>query len=184
MSDKLVDYIKRGMEKGFNTDYIKKTLLKHGYSAAEVEFAIAKAGGHSQHHVHHADKRLVKIAGVVVGLLLLLLIIGFVQSRVQTESLKEQVVEKEKTAQDYLDQVADLSLEIDTKEKTIDRQLAELKQRDMAIQDKERLLVEMEYVYAQMKEERRQVRDLLMELLQEVIARYKPDEGLNVTMSD
>ncbi len=183
MSEKLVDYIKRGTKQGFNTDYIRKVLLKHGYSKTEVEFAIAQATGEPvRKPTEH--KMLFLVSGTIVGLLLLLLIIGFIQSRVETKSLQEEVVQKEKTAQDYLDQVADLTQKIDVKERTIDQQLQTLREKDSQLQEKDQIVTDMQLLYAQIKEERRQVRDLLIELLKEVVERYNPEEGLNTSEID
>ena len=179
MSDKLVEYIQKGMKQGFNTDYIRKVLLKHGYSKAEVEFAIAQATGEPRPKEH---KMIFIASGTVVGLLLLLLLIGFLQSRVETRSLQQEVVQKEKTAQDYLDQVADLTQKIDVKERTIEQQLDALRKQESLLKEKDTVVTDMQLLYAQIKEERREVRDLLVELLKEVVTRYTPEQPrMNVT---
>ncbi|MFQ5620747.1 MAG: hypothetical protein ACE5FT_02810 [Candidatus Nanoarchaeia archaeon] len=179
MSEKLVDYIKKGVKQGFNTDYIRKVLHKHGYSKSEVEFAIAKATGHKAKPKQKPTMLAVAIV-TVCCILILILLGGYSKSRAKTAELSEQVEEQGRSVQQYLDQVADLTQEIDAKEKTIDQQLKELRSKDITLEEKDDVIDELDFIYQKMKQERRDVRDLLVELLKEVVERYKPGSSTQI----
>lgn len=173
MSDKLVEYVERGVKQGFNTEYIRKVLLKHGYSKAEVEFAIAKGAPDRVTYKPTKEHKLwLSTAAAAVAVVLLILFGLWLQSHAKERALESELVEKEQDAQNYLDRVATLSEEIDAKERTIDQQIEELKAKDTQNQQ---LLQDIDQLYKEIKHERTEVRDMLLQLLQDVIRRFEPE---------
>ena len=175
MSEKLIEYIKKGMTQGFNTEYIKKVLLKHGYSKTEIDFAIAKATGDKLREPQQKPTLFLVGVVTVAALLIIVLLGGLTKTSLQKAELAEIVEEQEVSVQNYLDKVADLSEEIDAKEKTIDQQIKELRDKELTLEEKDNILNDMSFLYQKMKQERRDVRDLLIELLKEVVERFKVD---------
>lgn len=171
MSDKLIDYVKKGVKQGFNTDYIRKVLTKHGYSKAEIEFAIAKAAPHKVTYKPTKEHKMWFTTGAAVVAIILLLLLGtWMQAQTEKKTLQREVVEGQRDVQNYMDKVAELSEEIDAKERTIDQQIEDLKAKD---DQNQQLLKDIDVLYKSIKEERSQVRDLLVELLKEVVERFK-----------
>jgi len=173
MSDKLIDYVKKGVKQGFNTEYIRKVLKKHGYSKAEVEFAIAKAAPHKISYKPTKEHKMWFTMGITVVAIVLILFFGtWMQSQAEQKTLQREVVEGRRDVQSYLDKVADLSEEIDARERTIDQQIEDLKATDT---ENQHLLKEIDVLYKSIKDERMQVRNLLLELLKEVVERFKEE---------
>ena len=171
MDDKLHDYIKRGMARGFSSANIKETLIKHGHKASDIEFAIAQISGKKidrGEKKKEPNKKLIALSLIVI---LISVFVGYNMAMQQREKLQID----EESVQDYIDQIGDLTLNIEEKEGSIEAQLRELKTLNATVEEKEKVveaqIVEIEKLFNEIKQEREEIKSLLLELVDSILRR-------------
>ena len=171
VDEKLIDYIRKGVQQGFNVAYIKDVLLKHGYKQAEIDTAMVAATASSQEEERTPRNfRNVMIGGVVI--IALLFVIVLVNKGNNITWLTVEDIENKLTVQEYLDQIGELSEKIDRKELTIETHIKLIKDLEFDVEEKDKVIAEIDMLYKAIKKEREEVKGLLLELLGEVVDRF------------
>jgi len=179
VDEKLIDYIRKGVQQGFNVAYIKDVLLKHGYKQADIDTAMVAATASSQEGERPPRnfKRNVMIGGVVI--IALLFVIVLVNKGNNITWLTVEDIENELTVQEYLDQMGELSEKIDRKELTIETHIKLIKDLEFDVEEKDTVIAEIDMLYKAIKKEREEVKGLLLELLDEVVDRFNKNLEAN-----
>lgn len=176
--EKLIDYIRKGVQQGFNVAYIKDVLLKHGYKQAEIDTAMVAATASSQEEERTPRNfRNVMIGGVVI--IALLFVIVLVNKGNNITWLTVEDIENKLTVQEYLDQIGELSEKIDRKELTIETHIKLIKDLEFDVEEKDKVIEEIDMLYKAIKKEREEVKGLLLELLDEVVDRFNKNLEAN-----
>lgn len=171
---RLVEYIRKGLGQGFNVAYIKEVLIKHGYKIDEVDAAMGAATVRKEQEPRKIGRsRPLLIGGIaVLGIAFLFLVISFERESQLTGGVTLVNLEQKLTVQEYLDQLAELSEKIDDKEGSIEKQIELIKELQFDVDQKDQVIAELENLYKAIKKEREEVKDLLLELLDEIIDRF------------
>jgi len=169
--DKLVQYIKRGIQKGFAIDFLRRSLIDHGYHKKEVNRAIFHATGGPQKELSRQRvKILLGATSIIAVVLLVILILSYSNQQKQIDVLSEQVQLTHEAAQAYLHELDTINLEIEEREKRIEQKIILLKQAEQSPQTQD-LIKELEQLHQAIKTERKETRKLLWELLTAIIER-------------
>ena len=170
---RLIDYVKKGLKQGFNVDYIEEVLLKHGYKIGEVNDAMMEATAPIPETAppKNNNKSFMIAGALFAGIILLFLLFSVQQGKNNITGHVVSDVDSELTLQDYLDKVGELSDNIDKKETTIEEQIGFIKELQFSVDEKDQVVSEIERLYKAIKKEREEVKDTLVELLQEIIER-------------
>jgi len=173
VDEKLIDYIRKGVQQGFNVAYIKDVLLKHGYKQENIDTAMVAATTSSSQEEERTPgnfKRNVLIGGVVIIALLFVIVLVNKGNNLTGVAVKD--IENELTVQEYLDQIGELSEKIDRKELTIETHIKLIKDLKFNVEEKDKVIAEIDMLYKAIKKEREEVKGLLLELLGEVVDRF------------
>jgi len=169
--DKLVQYIKRGRQKGFAVDFLRQSLIEHGYHKKEVNRAISHAtGGPQKEQARQRVKILLGATSIIAVVLLVILILSYSNQQKQIGVLSEQVQLTHEAAQAYLHELDIINIEIEEREKRIEQKITLLKQTEQSPQMQD-LVNELEQLHQSIKNERKETRNLLWELLTAIINR-------------
>jgi len=169
--DKLVQYIKRGRQKGFAVDFLRQSLIEHGYHTKEVNRAISHATGNPQkEQARQRVKILLGATSIIAVVLLVILILSYSNQQKQIGVLSDQVQLTHEAAQAYLDELDTINLDIEEREKRIEQKITLLKQAEQSPQIQD-LVKELEQLHQSIKTERKETRNLLWELLTAIIDR-------------
>jgi len=172
---RIVDYVKKGTQQGFNIAYIKDVLLKHGYNTEEVDTAIVAATTSEPTKKPREKSRALIVGGtILLGVVFILLLINVTKDDNLTGKATTDI-KKELTIQEYLDQIAELSEEIDGKEHIIEKQIDLTKQLGFSVEEKDQVIEEIEKLYRAIKNERKEVKDALFDLLDQIINRFREE---------
>jgi|GEM_PF-3686085 len=173
----LEDYMKKGLEKGFNINYIKNTLIQHGHSPKKVETAANNIGGlryPEKLKPHLEDAGLVKKSSrasmmLTIVLIALIISLGFIAVDYFVNKSKVQKAESK------LDEIKELGVNIDDLSATMKNQLNLLKEKDLSIEEKEKIIEEqiktIENINTKIENQRLKVNELLLEIMNRMIGR-------------
>jgi len=137
----LEEYIKKGLEKGFNIGYIKETLANHGHDKNRIETASNNIIGLKypeklKPHLEEVSSKPVKkkskfwpILAIILLIIVGLFVADFVINRTKVIRVKSQ-----------LNEVEELGIDIDELSSTIKLQLNQIKEKDLTIDEKERII--------------------------------------------
>ncbi len=172
--EKLAVYIKKGLDRGFKPAYIKEVLTRHGYSGPEIEsaFNYITASSEANKQATSNDNNLHK--KLVIGLAILVFIavsMGVVYYTVSDSNTPTGAVVQDTRIQSYMDKIGALSSKIDEREGLIESQLNELRRLEYDARQTERMINNIDALYNQIKEERKEVKLMLLELLDQIIVR-------------
>ena len=165
---KIMHYFKKGVERGFNRDYIKKVLLKKGYNGAEVSLAYSILREEEAKETKPELKKSVTIplligVFVIVVFAVLLTVFYYEQVRGGIGAMSQEEVEERVSA------IEDLSSELDEKQLNLDEKIKEIERLDATVEEKEKLIQEqikkIKELNEEMKKEREEVKELLMDVL-------------------
>ncbi len=173
----LEDYLKKGLEKGFNISYIKDILIKHGHSEESVETAANNILGlkYPEKLKPHLEEE-----GSVSGrksnsfvltafVIILILFIGFFafnyfSNRSTMGEVKSQ-----------LEEIKDLGVGIDDLSSTIRTQSALLKEKDLTLDEKEKIINDqlklIDQIDIKIEEQRTKLNDLILDIMNRMIGR-------------
>ncbi|MCK4522143.1 MAG: hypothetical protein KAU20_06210 [Nanoarchaeota archaeon] len=178
-SDVVVNYMKRGLEKGFNLNYIKDILIKNGHSEEDVESAADMVLGLKQPeslkpHLDEVKGDVKKpIYPVIMGIAIILLLIAGSFFAFSYFSNKRKVAD----VQTQLEEVRALGINIDDLQDEIKTQLALIKEKDLTIDEKERILGEqirnIEELTGKIDEQRVKLNSIILDLLNRMISRME-----------
>jgi len=174
----LEDYIKKGLERGFNVNYIREVLVQHGHHHIKVETAVSNIMGlrypeelkpHLEESRKHGKKSKLIILSLSVFVVILLLVTSFL---VINYLLSKQEVEK---AQTELEEVRALGVNIDDLSETMRTQLALVKEKDLTIEEKEEIIQEqidlIEQINSNIEEQRRKINEIMLDIMNRMIGR-------------
>ncbi len=174
--DKLVAYIRRGVHKGFSTDYLRDTLVKNGHEPKAVEHAIAHAtGGPQKEAARQRLKVMLGALSIIAVVLLAVLILSYSNQQKEIQLLSSQVQLTQEAARLYMDELDRLEEEISSRESIIQQRLRDLRAQDDSAEFQD-LLSEVESLHKAIQEERDETRDALWELFNQIIER-RANEG-------
>lgn len=169
--DELVKYVRRGMRKGFNTDYLAEELRKHGHDPKAIHKAINHATGGPQKEKQQGQlKAMIGFLAIILVVLLASLILSYSNQQKQISILQTQVDLTQQTARHYLEELDKLSTEIELKDQNIRQSIQQVDDPAQAAEF-ESILDSLKDLHEDIKEERKQTRDLLWELLNKIIER-------------
>ncbi|MBR9676888.1 hypothetical protein GOV04_02010 [Candidatus Woesearchaeota archaeon] len=184
VDQKLVQYFKTGIERGFDEEYIKSTLLKKGYNALRVKMALEVAtrgkSSKSEEEVRSLDSfykpttpkksrvdwlkwSLITILTIAVIVLLVFdASIGPVREKKADENLQTQLTD-----------LTTLSGQIDERQKVLDAQLDLIKSLNTSVEEKEvrvkQLIDNIDSLNNDIKEERGKIKKILFQLLEQIL---------------
>jgi DNA-binding transcriptional MerR regulator len=171
----LEDYIKKGLEKGFNLSYIKETLTERGHSKTKVETAANNVSG-----LKYPEKLRPQIEGEEGGkinynwvltafVVILLLIIAFFTYNYFSNRTKVQHVESK------LDEIKALGVSIDDLSETMKTQAELMKEKDLSIDEKEKIIEDqiktIDEINTKIKEQRAKLNELILDIMNRMIGR-------------
>ncbi|MBD3310460.1 hypothetical protein GF351_04530 [Candidatus Woesearchaeota archaeon] len=177
MDQKLIDYIKNGLEKGYRPDHIREILIRHGHQPRSVDNAInfvryyTPGSAAETKAPQKLQKKWIKGKGlnktaVATGVLVILLVISiltvslFSSKNDRITGLTVQLEEEEQK------QSASLS-QLEQKKSQIEEQIRMIDSLEISVEEKQRLVAEqlrkLDQVNEQIEQERQQTRDLLLE---------------------
>lgn len=175
----LEDYIKKGLERGFNLNYIKDILIQHGHNPEKVETAANNVMGLKypeklKPHIDEVSGRSGKMPAVtyfLYGVVFILLILvglfayGYMSNRSQVMQAKSE-----------LEEVQQLGVNIDDLSASVKAQLELVKQKDLTIEEKQKIINEqintIEEINNKMEIQRQKLRDILLDLMNRMIGRF------------
>lgn len=167
-------YIKKGLDRGFKPSYIKEVLGKHGYSKQEIESAFSYVTANVNVPEQAANNMSDLHKKLVIGLAIFVFVAvaaGFIYYAATGSNSPTAAVVQDVNIQSYMDKIGALSSKIDARETLIESQLSELRALEYDVKQKERMIDDLEALYIQIKEERKEVKLMLLELLDQIIAR-------------
>jgi len=180
--DKLVKYIRRGIRKGYAIQYLRDKLIDAKHDQKAVIRAISHAtGGHQREAARQRLKVLFGALSIIAVVLLAILILSYSNQQKQIRVLTNQVDLTSEAAQTYLAELDRLSAKIDSQDNSVSAKLSKLKE-SQSNEEVYRLIEELENLHFSIKQERRETRDLLYELLLQIVHRgpYQPDPLLSM----
>ncbi len=200
MREQILKVFERGLEKGFRAEYIRSILTEKGYPTGDIDYCLhhvknKNTPGYFEEERYPApkthmqqqnvqeptpafEKRTLIFAGlcVVLGLALFLSLLRQPQIienivKVPVEVLVE--MSPQGNFKEQLEEYSATSLEIETKQKKIDDQLAIISGMAISMEEKDELIAqqytELKELNTLMKQERKQVVALLVEVLNYIL---------------
>lgn len=171
------DYIKNGLEKGFNIKYIKEVLIKHGHSPDNVEKASNNIMGlkYPDKLKPHLDEvktetQKPKSSKALYALIVILILISgfFVVNYLLNRSEVGKV-------QSQLDEIKDIGVDIDDLSATMKTQMALLKEKDLTIDEKEEIIEDqiktIEEINNKIEEQKTKLNSLILDIINRMIGR-------------
>jgi len=180
--EKLVKYLKECQEKGYNIDYVKQQLIDKGWNRATVQAAADEIKG------VHRDIQVVEMKTQksllypTVIVILLVVILGMIAY--QTAETPEQkgivdAIDKDQL-QDFLSRIEQQDNELSAQQQKIRDELDRLDDSALSLSEKEEIIkeqrIELEKLYAQSEQQRNEVRDLLLELMNNIF-KHQAEKG-------
>ena len=169
MTEKIYEYIKKGLKKGFSKHHLKEALLKHGHKVSDVEFALAQVTGEK---ISKEPPKNYNLFYIGIAIVIISILIGYSMAGQRNLSLDEIQFE-ENEVQNYIDRIGDLSLNIEEKELELEKRILDLKQINSSVSQQEEILnsqmEKIESLYQHIKVEREEVKSLLMELINSLL---------------
>jgi DNA-binding transcriptional MerR regulator len=171
----LEDYIKKGLEKGFNISYIKDVLIQHGHSTNKVETAANNIKGlkypekfRPQIEEESENRRSYPWLLTSFVILLLLLISFFAYNYFANQ---EKVVKVESK----LDEIQALGVSIDDLSKTMATQMQLIKDKDLTIEEKQNIIEDqietIEEINKKITQQRSKLNELILDIMNRMIGR-------------
>jgi uncharacterized protein YoxC len=187
MEEKIKHYFDRGIKKGFNLGYLKQQLKQHGHDAHLIN---SVANEYRKQHEPVKRIEVVKkessskpliwaLSFVIVVLFVYLIVHASKAPQMCDAEIKTVPVEvcsgsmNKIEAQEKLDELSGLTIDINQKQAQIDNQLDTINYLNSTVEDKEKVIEEqvaqLKEVSSQMKEERSRIKQLLVQLLKSII---------------
>lgn len=172
----LEDYIKKGLEKGFNINYLKEVLIERGHPKSKVDVAASNISGLKypeklRPHLEEASSkpRMNKSWLLTAFVIVLLVIIAFFAYNYFSDRAKVANVESK------LDEIKELGLSIDDLSTTMKTQLDLMKEKDLTIEEKEKIVSEqiktIDEINGKIKEQRTKLNELILDIMNRMIGR-------------
>lgn len=175
-NDTIRSYFERGEKQGFSREFIRQTLLDKGHDYQSVNYVYntflteEKEREFAQLQSQRQGPSLPKMFALIVGAVLLaggILFFAFSDGGVTGYAVKD--------AQAQLDDITQLNNEITAEKMELESQLQLLKQADLTIEQKNQIIQQqieqLDVLHRKMNQERDQIRQLLWELLNTIVAR-------------
>jgi hypothetical protein len=193
IEDRLVEFFKKGMDRGFHTDYLRRALIRKGHSELNVNLAAHKAQiQHTRTSPHGKPRKAPKlrepmnfdmrnfVIGVMIAAIVFLIVLNFFAYS-STSEPEIKIVEKTECpsidgleTKEKIDQITILSDSITKAQTQIDKQMATIDNLNTTVEDKEQLidqqLKELKSINEKIKQERKWVKELLMELVNYILS--------------
>ena len=174
----LEEYIKQGLEKGFNINYIKDVLIQHGHHHDKVHTAANNVMGlqypdHLKPHLDEARKRsggnplLLWTLGVAVVILIIITVWLIAASMSQRHTIQQ--------ASNELSHIQGIGNDVQDITTAIKTQNELLKDRDLTIAEKEKIIKDqvrlIDNAHSKLEDQRQKLNVLLLDLLNRMIGR-------------
>jgi uncharacterized protein HemX len=175
----LENYIKKGLEKGFNINYIKDTLKKHGHSDVNIDGASNNVMGMKypdelkphldevkQETVSYSSKKPIWLYALIIVLILIagFLSVNYMINKNQAKDVQTQIEEIEELGVD----IDDLSAEMKT-------QLTLIKEKDLTIEEKEKIIEEqietIDEINNKIEAQQTKLKSILLDIMNRMIGR-------------
>ena len=174
----LEDYLKKGLEKGFNINYIKRILINHGHSDESVETAANNILGlkYPEKLKPHLDEEKGSSRGkskysfiLNAFVIILILLVGFFafnyfSNRDTMGEVKSQ-----------LEEIKELGVGIDDLSGTIRTQSTLLKEKDLTLDEKENIINDqlklIDQIDTKIDEQRTKLNALILDIMNRMIGR-------------
>lgn len=173
----LEDYIKNGLERGFNIKYIKEVLIKHGHSTDNVEKASnnimglkypEKLKSHLEEVKGEKQRSRYPVMLYVLVIILFVITIFFVVDY----SLNRSEMVK---AQSQLEEIEKIGISIDDLSATMKIQLALIKEKDLTIEEKEKIIEDqiktIEEIKNKIDDQQTKLKALILDIMNRMIGR-------------
>lgn len=159
-NQKLVDYVKGGLDRGFNPEHIADVLRKHGYTEPDINEAFSQIPqkNRSVSWLYAAVG-----ASTVLFIILVIAILNPNEASAPNALVTGNVVGVSDDARVYLNRIAQLQEEVDEQQNAIDAALEQTKRAELTAAEKENLLRELRAYYEESKKEREETRQALFE---------------------
>ncbi len=174
----LEDYIKKGLERGFNIGYIKETLIKHGHNPEKVDTAANNIAGmkypkelkpHIEESMGYSSSRPKYSALLILTVIILLIICSFFAVNYFKGRSRVNAVQSE------LDEIEELGVSIDDLSITMKTQLKLLKEKDLTIEEKEKIIEEqievIEEINGKFEIQKKKINNVLLDIMNRMIGR-------------
>jgi len=175
-NDTIRSYFEKGKKQGFSREFIRQTLLDKGNDYQQVNYVYnsflteEKEREFIQARQQASSGSWPKMLALIVGAVLLaggVLFFAFSDGGVTGYAVKD--------AQAQLEDITKLNNEITAEKMALESQLQFLKQADLTIEQKNQIIQQqvqqLETLHQKMNQERDQIRQLLWELLNTIVAR-------------
>jgi DNA-binding transcriptional MerR regulator len=175
----LENYIKKGLEKGFNINYIKDTLKKHGHSDVNIDGAANNVMGMKypdelkphleevrQETVSYSSKKPIWLYVIIIILILIagFFAVNYIINQNQASKVQTQIEE-----------IEELGLDIDDLSSAVKTQLDLVKEKDLTIEEKEKIIEEqidtMEEINNKIEAQQTKLKSLLLDIMNRMIGR-------------
>ena len=173
----LEDYIKNGLEKGFNIKYIKEVLIKHGHSPDNVETATNNIMGLKYpeklkpHLEEVKSKKQRSRYPVVLYVLIIILFVISIFFVVDYFLNRSEMVK----AQSQLEEIEKIGVSIDDLSATMKIQLALIKEKDLTIGEKEKIIEDqiktIEEIKNKIENQQTKLKALILDIMNRMIGR-------------
>lgn len=175
--EKIMHYLRRGLEKGFSVEHIKAILVKKGYDPAKVNFsAHVLTTTIRGEELAEKKKEMLNVWVPILFVLSIVVIAGLVFVIIknpQPSAIDQAAIKEEFDVR--IKEIDALGSKIDKKQDTIDTQLDEIAALNATIEEKQELIdkqiEELKKLNIVIKDERTKVRNLLMDLLNSILSR-------------
>ncbi len=173
----LENYIKKGLEKGFNIKYIKEVLIKHGHNPDDVETATNNIAGlkyPEELKPHLEEEGIYRQKPKSPVWLYVLVVVLFVIISLFTVNyfLDRSNIEK---AQSQLEEIQEIGISVDDLSTTIKTQLALIKEKDLTIDEKAKIIEDqidlIEEAQGKIEQQRVKINDLILDIMNRMIGR-------------
>src|SRR3989344_70197 len=175
-NDTIRAYFEKGEKQGFSREFIRQTLLDKGNDYQQVNYVYnsflteEKEREFIQARQQASSGSWPKMLALIVGAVLLaggVLFFAFSDSGVTGYAVKD--------AQAQLEDITKLNNEITAEKMALESQLQLLKQADLTLEQKNQIIQQqvqqLEVLHKKMNQERDQIRQLLLELLNTIVTR-------------
>ena len=173
----LEEYIKKGLERGFNINYIKETLVKHGHSKGQVETSANNIMGlkypeklkpHLEEESGSSKRPKYKFVVIILIIIILLITSIFVYSYISNRTNITMVKSKLAEIQELGGDIDDLSSELKTQTELI-------KEKDLTIEEKEKIIEDqiklIDEINGKIETQRTRLKQLLLDIMNRMIGR-------------
>lgn len=178
MNEKLVDYFRKGMERGYSIEHIQNVLVQHGHNPLDVRLVAQYLRQEMEpQRPQQPPRRRFPVLAAVVGLLVFAGLTAALVAVLGPSGPTGAVIDNPEEKASRLNEISRMDDEIDASQQHIDELSRQLQQKELTIEQKNEIIdqqiQEIEKIQGRIDEQRQTIRDFLLELLNEMMRQPK-----------